>query len=424
MKKNTLAAGVLAALSFIAPFNQSFAKTLYVETWGADNATCSKSAPCHTLGGAIGIAGNRDRIVVGPGTFDIPNPSLEILQTSLKLTSVAGARATTLVPSGNGEAIEIEATGVTIGQRGKGFTFRGNFDGYPAVYVDTGADKARIEGNIFIDENDNASSAIDSDSARNTVRGNVVQGFSDAIYLDNSSLDGTRHQVRDNHVTGARNICIGVGSGEKSRNLVSGNVVTNCDYVGFEIYGGDSSGDRIEKNVVEQRIPPAYPGAGIYVFGGSPQVRRNAIRGQLVSGIYVEGDITATIRDNLVADTETGILVENNTIRTVIQGNTLVGNDTSVVFPRTEDSIRTFRSNNLLDYDCPYDFIGDQGFIGPFSPPFIVSDKTYHDQALIFGNLVIDCAFDNTAESAIAEGFLEISRPASKANAVKYKSDL
>jgi hypothetical protein len=418
MNKNAFAvSGLLFLLNPVISF-ETHARTLYVETWGTNNNVCSKTAPCKDLDHAVStMAGDRDRIVVGPGNFDIVSGGLQITQSGLKLVSVAGARGTTLVPPGNATVMEINAPKVTVGQKGKGFTFRGNFNNHGAILL-SGADKARIEGNIFVDEADNGGNAIESDSAGDTVRGNEIHGFSDAIYLD-SGLDGTRYQVRDNRVFNARNTCIGVGSGQKSRNRVSGNVVSGCDLHGFEIYSDTASGDRIENNVVEQSTPSAYTSYGIYVYDGTPLIRRNVVRGMHEFGIAFESDGTANIRDNLVSDTDVGLYVGNGSVDTTVQYNTIVGSATSVVLPVTTDSIRKFFRNNLLDYDCPYDFVSD----GPFST-LIESEKTFHDQPLFNTSLIINCSSDDTAEDAIADGFLDVSDYVTRANPVKAKSDL
>ena len=68
----------------------ALSKTLYVETFGTSNGVCSKAAPCEDLQDTVvNVAGNNDRIVVGPGTFSAGAGGLTITQSGLKLTSVA-----------------------------------------------------------------------------------------------------------------------------------------------------------------------------------------------------------------------------------------------------------------------------------------------------------------------------------------------
>ena len=64
------------------------AKTFYVEKWGTDSVgVCgAKSDPCETIQQAIDNAGDRDKIVVGPGVYA---ETIDIDHEGMKVESVA-----------------------------------------------------------------------------------------------------------------------------------------------------------------------------------------------------------------------------------------------------------------------------------------------------------------------------------------------
>ncbi len=429
MKKYALAAGVITALLCLA-VGPALAKSLYVETWGEDNpnVSCSRTAPCETIDYVVGIAGPRDRIIVGPGTFAVGPTGLVITQPGLRLISAAGAGGTELVQDNSSTVplIEVQAEKVVIGQRRKGFTLRSTVPGEDEIAVHiTAGDRARVEGNIFItDIESHAGTGIASDTARNTVRGNFLSGFGFAISLNTETLNDTRHIVANNRVEDANGSCIGVASGSNGSNRIYGNVAWHCGALGISVIAtGQISRDRIYSNMIH------YPAVlGVALAGGNPTIQRNTIRGGN-NGIMT-GDFglttVATIRDNVLVDfLDGGLVVLEDSLNTVIQGNTIVGGDFSVILPRHEGATSRFSRNNLLNSDiCPYDIDGDDDFTGE-GTDVIVSDRNFHDtQEVLDGELTIDCGAEVTASNAQAHGFLEISRPATRPNPVRGYSDL
>ena len=132
----------LAATAIVVTSLSGHAKTLHVAKWGVDDPTSGgTSQPFLTIGAALMNAGRNDRIVVQPGIYE---ESLIIDAEGVKLESVAGRHGTIIDATGLGSnVVDIEATKVRLGKKGKGFTLRCD-TGRDGVYIDRNVDPSNV----------------------------------------------------------------------------------------------------------------------------------------------------------------------------------------------------------------------------------------------------------------------------------------
>lgn len=106
-------------------FNNSFAGTYTVAKWGADSASCGgSSAPCLTIQQAVDNAGSNSKIIVQPGLYQ---ENVNIITDGLQMESTGGRYSTIIQASDTSDhVLEINASKISIGKKGKGFTFKGS----------------------------------------------------------------------------------------------------------------------------------------------------------------------------------------------------------------------------------------------------------------------------------------------------------
>jgi hypothetical protein len=143
------------------------AATLVVATNGSDGGSCgADTAPCRSLSRAIANAANGDEIIVGPGTYgdvdddgiftpgvgdETPSGGAMIAVTKqLSIVSRDGAAATVIRFADGGVAsvaVSLSTTGVTFGQRNRGFSVVGD-NAACNIGIRSTANLSRIEGNV------------------------------------------------------------------------------------------------------------------------------------------------------------------------------------------------------------------------------------------------------------------------------------
>lgn len=212
-------------------------KTLYVEKWGISaNVDCTRTAPCRTINAALDVAGDNDRIIVGPGIY---NEHFEIDIPGLKMESTGGRYATIIDNDmATSDTIQLSASRIVFGKKGKGFTVIGATTGpVAAIFVNspdasTPISRIRIEGNRI-------GQARLTDAATN-------DGFANRYgILVNSG--GERIQIRNNIFQ--NNALDAIECSNCLRALIRDNRMESNGESGIEIMG-DSDGSIIERNVV------------------------------------------------------------------------------------------------------------------------------------------------------------------------------
>lgn len=328
----------------------SLAKTHYVEKWGTDGMECgSKTAPCETIGQAILNAGDRDKIIVGPGVYE---EAITINREGLKLESVAGRFGTFIDSSGSGvNAVDISVSKCQFGKKKKGFTLVGN-SAFPA-----GTD------GIVIDDATRAGCKIDS---------NRLINYDDAIVIR-----GEKHQVRNNMITSFGGI--GIDCEACSKVLLQDNVLMNDGSATPDgIYANDSDANSIYRNrVLSFSATHSFSdGMNFHETSESNKVRDNVTEWATTDGIefedivdsLVKGNIATHNRNNgykLVQDgTGKGPKIQDNLavangntssdegfdlralVDATFSGNTAVQSSDAGVFLGTPSTFKSFKNNN------------------------------------------------------------------------------
>lgn len=273
---------------------QAHAATLNVANYGVDNPGCgSASAPCRSLGMAIGEARDGDRIVVGPGRYgDLSGDgSLEgagdehpqegcacVIRVDKRLTieSSAGAAAT-LIDAGPGaahmSAVRIEAENAIFGTRDKGFTVTGSSPFSAAVYaVATGV---KVEANAAT----GTLGGFASESLRVTFTGNTATGMRDGFVVSNG-----QNVLIGNVATG--NVTGFILHGE---NEIRGNVASGNSGIGFRLL--DAAGSTFMGNAA---VANDRDGLTLASSDGS-QVRNNVFVANGQTGVRLLGLSTSAV---------------------------------------------------------------------------------------------------------------------------------
>jgi hypothetical protein len=283
------------------------AATWRVANNGSDSPTCGGSnAPCRTISQAILNANPGDTIIVGPGLYgdvnndgDLLDPGEENSGVSGKMIAVGkaltivssdGALSTSLRTPSSLVGVSIQADGVVLGKKGKGFTIRGA-SGTTGIEVLSGRNSV-------------------------TLMGNVVDGHPAGLGI----IDGSGHQIRNNwwtsgvlQVAGSNilvrdNLFIGAGlalQSTASSVTVDRNQVERSTGIGVDLQGANHS---VRRNVVamglsgagfrcsgtcsnvrfQDNIARRNNGHGFEVLAGSGHVFiGNAASGNSSSGFYV-----------------------------------------------------------------------------------------------------------------------------------------
>lgn len=182
---------ILILLALAAP--HALAATLWVEKWGSTSLDCgSRSDPCLHIWLALAKAGTNDRIIVGPGSY---RENLGFTIQGVRLESLAGPRGTLIEANDDTLAVvNISASRVRLGRKGRGFTLRGA-DASTSVsgvqVFSSTLEAIRVEGNIA---RDNGSGFILYGS-RHVLRHNkAINNNAHGFYL----RQGAKLMVRDN----------------------------------------------------------------------------------------------------------------------------------------------------------------------------------------------------------------------------------
>ena len=308
----------VAGLAMLGIASQAFShdKTLYVRNQGVDSASCGDAQnACRSIGQAINNASSGDVIFVGPGRYGDLNgdnafagPGEERLQRnatdscvicirkSIQLYSLFGAEVTIvegpLIIEGPVAVLEIFASGVSVGNKGHGFTFRG---GDRALVANDGLDYVRVVGNIasrngyagfsfvspgrFLLVSDNVSINVGG-------RGFLVYGGTDGASIFRNVADGSGyagfqvagsnlHQVVDN--VASNNF---IGFEIEQRTLVKNNSAIS-NRVGIHLSGVDE-GNQIVGNTI---VGNDETGIEIISASSRTEIKRNNIYGNGVAGI-------------------------------------------------------------------------------------------------------------------------------------------
>lgn len=412
---------ILPLLLLLCAVSQpTVAKTLYVETWGSNTGPCAKSDPCNSIRYAVeNVAGNNDRIIVGPGTYE---GHFTIFQDKLKLVSVAGARGTT-IEAGSDISDLIHVTGhrVSIGQKKKGFTLTGNFLGRNAIgeSIPGGSNDIRIEDNIFRDLVSSSNFAIDINGGKSTIRYNIIERFYGGINISGYGQDVGRNLVDENRISDVDSEpCIAVGGNDNERNRITDNILTSCGYVGIylDAASGEKSGDRVQGNSITDAGD-----IGIEVQGGNPQVRRNSVNGAMDAGIMTDDSIKAQINENLLRNNAIGVEVRSGSEDVTLKANIIQDStDVALLLSELPDSIQSISRNNIVNYDCLMRLpsAADPGTEISFSKNFFVDAS-----GISMTDPDLGCGMNTTAQDLYDAGRLTFN-PSVKPNPVKYKSDL
>lgn len=335
-----------------------WAKTLYVEKWGiAANTDCTKSAPCPNIVAALLIAGNNDRVIIGPGIY---SERVVVNIPGLKLESTAGRYATVIesdIPTL--DTVQLNASRVVFGKKNKGFTVIGALTGpVAAIFVDSpgGAagpvSRVRIEGNRI---GQPRSSALPADGGFHNQYGIVVNAGGERIQIRNNIFQNNaltaiecrgcvKGLIRDNRIES--NGGSGIELLEASDGIsIEGNVVSTNDSNGIVSPIGTVD-IRIRNNVSERN----RSGDGFTIVNASgARVEANIAARNDDKGFdfFQTADSDPLLfRNNLLVANDNDGMFGNNIEDARIESNTTVDNgDDGIDFSLT-DSLTTLKGNN------------------------------------------------------------------------------
>ncbi|MEM7220986.1 MAG: hypothetical protein AAF515_21680, partial [Pseudomonadota bacterium] len=197
----------IALVALCSPSIGLAAGVAHVEKHGNDNGACDRAAPCLTIQHAINLVGKSGRVLVGPGRYV---ETLNIEFDGLSLVSTRG-RTTTQIditelpfsgqPTIGGQIIRVNADGVTIGQKGRGFTLKHRLSESGIVGY---GDRLRVEDNLINLLDGNFGIALFGDNL--TVRYNDIHAVQrcTGIHLARpvpNSAGGRNWTVTDNSVS-------------------------------------------------------------------------------------------------------------------------------------------------------------------------------------------------------------------------------
>ena len=321
---------------------EAWSRTFYVEIFGDINVECSRARPCDSISYAISLAGSNDRVLVGPGLY---SGSVVLMEPGVKLISIAGSRATSVFTSPGMMAVDVDfmADRAVIGQRGKGFSFVGAFNGTDGIRV--AAKRVKVEGNSILG-NAAGGSAITVTGSGTAIRNNQVNGFGIGIHFP-SGMEKSKHLVSDNHIAQTSSHCIQLSSGQRSNNRVRDNVLDSCGGWGIDVIttaDNAISGDVIQNNAIDFAVT-----GGINVAGGNPRVQRNFVNTLGTDGIAVNETSSARIQDNLVDYSINALALGAANEKLAVTGNTVVSASHGVQLDANAIVPSSFSRNNFYD---------------------------------------------------------------------------
>jgi hypothetical protein len=303
MRQSLLAWTLTVVLCALAAPLAADAATLYVAANGTNAPGCGTPAtPCRTIGRAIQLATDGDRIVVGPGRYGDVNrdrfgdpdedhvantapEAVVYVDKRVTLESSAGAAATIIDGSdGSNEfgsaTVFLKVAGIVFGGPGKGFTVRGGlFDGIHA----RGRDVV-IQDNVVVDH-EGRGIAVD-------LNGRVVGNI-----------------VRSNGASGDFAVTVGPGA------VVTGNVIIQ-NFAGVAFVG---PGVRITDNVIAGHYDVGIQG---HPYGDS-EIRGNTVTQSGWAGLWfiVDAQDVVVTGNNFYGN---GIRMQPNCAVMLQTGGTLV----------------------------------------------------------------------------------------------------
>ena len=365
---------LLSIAVFVLPVILSpalWAKTHYVEIWGSDANSCTRTAPCLSIDTTVFKARKNDRIVVGPGVYDEnllieTNSNVEPLE-GLKLESTAGRYGTIIRnPNPIFSVITIRQPRVRIGKKGKGFTLEGATNAYGIEILTSNAKGCKIEGNRI---NNNRHGFFLLGAEKVQVRNNIIRentGY--GLYCascDKALIRG--NQILENGFNGIiiansykmiieRNVV----SGHDSEGIYhldtsnSGTIRNNVSELsasedGFRI--GEADGMLIQGNI-SARNGDGLDDRGFAIFQSdlnkSPSINNNLALGNAYEGIYL------VHLSNMKVDANTAL--QN-------------GTDGIELFP-SGTSISSLKSNNTFDNGAGCGITNGSGMLLNYSKHF------------------------------------------------------
>ncbi len=202
--------------------------TLHVASNGFDSITCGgRSTPCRSISQAIANAFDRDRIVVGPGSY---GPGVEGVEgppgcvcmikidKSLTLVSRDGAEVTVLdVAGADFRGVLIESDWVVFGKRNKGFTITNSRRA--GLILAGNPSNVKVQGNVAVNNGANGNDAFQFEGFRHTVIGNKAINNARGGFV----ISGEDHIVTGNLATGNLQGFDVRFTGRFTRNAIIGN---------------------------------------------------------------------------------------------------------------------------------------------------------------------------------------------------------
>jgi parallel beta-helix repeat protein len=266
--------GAWCACLLLVFSTQAAGKSFYVELWGDNDNSCSRTEPCQTLQSTVDKAGRNDRVIVGPGNHSVATLTIDNIggdRDGLRLESTHGRNATVIHNFNSQDAIRVIQPKVRIGKSRGGFTIRGGEAADKAgILVYSNGNGVKIEGNR-LDRNYNGIRIIGAEKVQ--VRNNIVEND------DNSSGGGGIY-------------CVATLGGCPSA-LISNNALFNLGGAGINVGRGD-------KVVVTGNSVRNYAATGIY-FG--PQAAAARVKDNAVTtggyGIRLVNADGATVQGNI-----------------------------------------------------------------------------------------------------------------------------
>lgn len=277
------------------------AKTLFVAVKGINSSTCgAKDNPCRTIGQAIELAIDFDRIIVAPGLYgdvngdgslgaigeELPRPgsgglAMLYITKTLRIESRDGARVTILHGGGAVEnVVEVRGDGSTFGGRNRGFTITG---GSKAGLLVAGLG-IRAEGHLAMENGED---------------GIFVRGNGNTLLHCQAVANG-RHGIRESN-----------GPNTLTENLSVGNALA-----GFELIGG--GGELVRNSSLSNGSNGFRVAAGSYAFIG------NVAHGNRACGFALSGDGSVLLRNSVIGNIGPGISTDSSIL---VTSNNIYGND-------------------------------------------------------------------------------------------------
>jgi hypothetical protein len=295
----TVLAGSALAIALALTAADASAATIYVANTGTDGPSCGgQSAPCRTISQGVVVASAGDRVVVMPGVYgdvdgdgEFVTPGDEPVQYNegcncivnvdkpVTILSDAGAGATILRGAVDGIfAVNINAPGVTLGRKKKGFSIVGDLqhDGF-GVRVGDVATGAHVEGNAF----SRLEKGLFVAGNGSVITGNRIgQVFSQGIHAEGEHIKITSNVVEQTGMPGGHDSAIHVVGTGKAGHTIDHNLVVGNFGIGIYVDNGNGASAG-EPHVVSNNLVVGNGAAGIKVVvaenSGGATVTGNSI---------------------------------------------------------------------------------------------------------------------------------------------------